>query len=259
MENQGYILFSIYIALFCLSILLHIKITKIYLMFIFNEIRENPNIKYDKKIEYPRCLIHLFGSFFVILSLYTYHDNIITTPLNNIQKLPFWGIISNNAFVVITIVASIALFVLGSLIIIFCWSRRFESAYQIDKEKDSIIEKIIDFSLSLKEGLDIVKIADALVLEKKILLESKETVITFLCKKQNISKIEWIATSRSGKINYMSLFNFLHLIHTDGIYNFRGKERKALITFIIQHFSKFKENIEYSTLDSSYTNWTPPK
>lgn len=151
------------------------------------------------------------------------------------------------------------------LIFIFQFVTIYVNFFSLEKTLSKEKESLLIFNqLSEEEAHKIYKV---LINEKRAILDFNSLIE--ISKGNNLEKkIKWIdlkgmkstADSRSGQITYGYIFDLFHEnFIKDGIVRLRKDKRKEFINFIINNFSKDKQQISYQSLNKSYNDWIPHK
>ena len=265
-----------YVVFYCLLIFLalivHIRLGKLYLRLYFNNIKKEEGFEYDKKKERARFWTHLMGTFFIVLSLCIYHYNVISISYDETYKLPFLGEVSFNTHISITTIAVVSFFILGCVIILFCWTKKFESAYGVKEllrdsgtintlqQYDATPEdEVRQKTLLIKRGIDTDSIIEQCIENQLIDKDSRIDFGLLLQNKQVVNEIIWIDNyeNKSKLTNYRSLFDLLNDI-IEGGFIAEKRKRKPYYDYVINNFTT-NNGLRKSNISPRYSEWINKK
>ena len=203
-----------------------------------------PHTWYDKKIEKPRLLFHIFAA----ISM--------TASYLSIQDLT--GLIVFNGWELIRVLTAIIFLLLGVFILISTWTKRFE--YQIisfaEKNKS---KKNINFTI--KKGIDINTYCEKYVgtgnNRISVAQESLEDFKLFLNNQKIINKIKWIDIAQNKKDNnYQKLFDLLDEIFIEG-FKAKDGDGTSYLDFVTNNFimGDLKEESFKINIHGRYSEW----
>lgn len=239
------------------------KILKIYFKYFINYMFTIPNNTFNKLIEKPRLLFHLF--FIPINIVFTSgFINIISLHEKGQKSLNLLNI--NDSYLLLFIINIVLIgFVFSVLGIYYSWTKKFENQFiPMIEEKLKSLTVIIEYNEenNLKELYD-----NELIYNNRCEVSFQN--LELFAKGQKMSeKIKWIdkkgqkstTDAKSKEITFGFIFDMLHEnIIKDGIKNLKGKRRSLIMDLIVENFTKDNEMIKKGNINKSYNNWTPVK
>jgi hypothetical protein len=203
-----------------------------------------PNAWYDKKIEKPRLLFHIFAAISMSASYLS------------IQGLT--GLIHFNGWELIRVLTAIIFLLLGIFILISTWTKKFENQIisflnKNNSEKNFIfiIKKDIDINIYCEKyvgtGNNRISIAQ----------ESLEDFKLFLTNQKTINKIKWIHIAHNKKdINYQKLFDLLDEIIIGG-FKAKDGDGTSYLDFVTNNFimGDLEEHSFKINIPGRYSKW----
>ena len=199
-------------------VILLLRIFKVYLEMFVSFMLNQENIQYDSRIEKPRLLFHILGILLIGVSFF------LIKELNEFVKIDIEH--------VLLLFSSFGFYTLGVVAILFSWSKKFRNKYIPILEK-KIKEK---YKLKIKESVDIENYVKKFTETSTIDTESEKDLILFLNNEKVSSTIIWTAkTSRSKKLCYRSLFNFLDEV-VEGGFMVKEQSRNIYHSLVTDNF-----------------------
>ena len=222
------------------SVVILLKILKVYVEMFISFMLNQENIQYDNRVEKPRLLFHILGIMFIGLSF------LPIDKLNGHVEIDFEHLIS--------LFSSLIFFILGVVTICFSWSKKFRYKYVPMLEK-KIKEK---YKLKIKESVNVENYVKKFIETSTIDPESENDLTLFLNNRTVNSTIVWTAkTSRSKQISYISLFNFLDEV-VEGGFMVKEQSRNIYLSLVTDNF--IIERVAFKTnVPSRYSEWLNTK
>lgn len=220
----------LFLLLFVVASLFLAKLIGRY-VYLFFEFMFNQESKwYDKSIEKPRLLFHIFTLILFLLSFLPFQSSKIIdfTDWNDYTKIS----------------ATFLLFGTGVFTSLFSWSSRFK--YKFIPNIESKIQKLN--TLKLKVDLDKDAILKKYLSETYISKDSFDDFERFIRGEEIENHIAWVCkTQISKQTSYPPLFDLLHEI-VEGGFLHKEKKRSLYERYVIDHFIikgvEFEKNIK---------------
>ena len=254
MSTLGLIIILVTIGFFSKEL---IKLWRLLIEFMFNQ----ESRWYNKYIEKPRTLLHIFALFFVLVAFFLLRGLFIKHVINYTD-----------------IFIGVFIYIGGILILLFTYSKKFECIFiplvekTIQNNNKTLIFKNLEddslhsifFKMEQLEQLPCENDEKQKLIDKLTLFYKEKPTK----EKSDTEKINIAIPQKNGQVSYHPIFYFLNEIIEDGIidieinkkdeciyYALKGSRRKQLTNLIIKFFKKGGESIKESSLSTAYTSW----